>query len=122
MMQEPRGGQRAIKLTPRQRDFWIVAMTHEVKLNGNTLHEALTDLVQSPRYQIQSTGPGGGRDLMLRTVYNAYKDAGEMALRRASPTLEPALRRAQEERVKRLLPVTDPRSPQRGAAMPAFGR
>jgi hypothetical protein len=116
MMQEPRGGIRAVKLTPEQRDYWIVAMTQLAKDGeGRTLHKALTALVTSESYKNQSTGPGGGREARIKLLYNTYRDLGaKMLLRHPQSTVLQRVQEVEEDKVRRLLPRTDPRSPQYG--------
>lgn len=110
-----------IPLSAAQRDYWRLAMTQHYKPDGATLYEALDDLVRSARYQEQTTGPGGGRELMFKTIYHAYKQGGFKMLYDASPSLREAFRAQHEARGHALLPVTDPRSPQYQQA-PSLGR
>jgi hypothetical protein len=115
LMKEARPGP-PIPLDAAQRDYWKLAMTkHARVVNGKLLHEALTDLVTSPRYQQQSTGPRGGRDIMFSATYHAYWLKGREMLMDASSSLKEARKTQAVERGRAKLPVTDPRSPQYGA-------
>lgn len=124
-MQEART-KEGIRLTPQERDFWIVQMTQGVTDGrGRTLHEALADLVASDSYQRQSRGPEGGRSVLIRATYQAFRDRAEAVLRdpdRGSPNLERDLRARLEQRVESQLPIDNPRSPQNPAnQVPAAG-
>jgi hypothetical protein len=108
-------GAEGVRLSADQRDFWITQMTEKPGPGGKTLHEYLTEMIQSERYQNQSSGPGGGRAYMLRTAYNAFKTSAFAVLidpDRGSPTLKADIQRQLTERAAKLAPVTDPRSPQ----------
>jgi hypothetical protein len=119
MLQDPRGGGRAIKLTPKQRDRWIYEMTQGyTDSEGRNLLQALTDLVTSDSYERQSEGPGGGRELRIKTIYSTYMDAGKIMLQRDSPTLQPQILELEKDKLRRLLPKDDPRSPQYGRGTP----
>ena len=111
-----------LRLTPGERDFWIVQMTQEVRDGrGRTLHEALADLVASESYQTLSTGPDGRRAWAIKAVYGAYRDKAEGVLldpERGSPNLQRDLRTLKENRAKLDLRTTDPRSPQHPANQP----
>lgn len=120
LMTEQRPGP-PIPLSPEQRDYWRLAMTQHVKRNGMNLYEALDDLVHSERYQRLATGPGGGRELLFKTIYRGYKQAGFKMLYDASPQIREAFRAQKEARGAALLPVTDPRSPQYGLSQ-SLGR
>jgi hypothetical protein len=111
---EPTGAE-GVRLTPDQRDFWITQMTQKPGSGGLTLHQFLTEMVASDRYQRQSSGPAGGRAFMLRRAYNAYKTAAFAVLidpDRGSPTLKDDIIRQLNTRAAARVPVTDPRSPQ----------
>lgn len=109
-LDEPRNP--AFKLTPEERDYWIVAMTQTGTINGRTLHGALTDLVTSEKYREQSSGPGGGRELLIKATYGAFRDKGYALLLERSQPLREALQGHERMKLEKRLPRTDPRSPQ----------
>jgi hypothetical protein len=100
---EPTGAE-GVRLRPDERDVWITEMTEKPR-NGATLHEFLTEMVASDRYQRQSPGQGGGRALMLRKAYDAYKGAAFAELLKKSPTLEDRIREALTKKQLRLAPT-----------------
>lgn len=112
-----------VKLTPQEHDYWITAMTQEVTNGkGQTLYEALSDLVASDKYRVASSGPEGGQQYMIRQMYSVYKEAGYEKLLKESPELLRDVKDKQRGKLEQLLPTTNPRSPQYqapGAAPPA---
>ena len=119
----PESLKKGTRLTPWERDFWIVQMTQEVRDGQHrTLHEHLSDVVASDQYQRQSRGPDGGRAILIKAVYQGYRDKAEAILRdpnRGSPNLERDIRARLAERIEGQLPITHPRSPQNPANLPA---
>ena len=118
----PESLKKGTRLTPWERDFWIVQMTQEVRDGQHrTLHEHLSDVVASDQYQRQSRGPDGGRAILIKAVYQGYRDKAEAILRdpnRGSPNLERDIRARLTERIEGQLPITHPRSPQNPANLP----
>ena len=118
----PESLKKGTRLTAGERDFWIVQMTQEVRDGqGRTLHQHLSDVVGSDQYQRQSRGPDGGRAVLIKAIYQDYRDKAEAILRdptRGSPNLERDIRARLIERVEGQLPITHPRSPQNPANRP----
>jgi hypothetical protein len=110
-MVEPSASE-GVRLKADERDFWITKMTTLSGPGGLNLHEYLTEMVASERFNNQSKD---GQAYMLRTAYNNYKTAGFAELLNpdtGSPTLKDRIERQLTERLSRMAPITDPRSPQ----------
>lgn len=124
---EPRAT-AGLRLTPEEHDRWVTLMTEDVKDGrGRTLHGALTDLVASEKYQQQSTGPDGGRALLIKSLFQTYREQAKARLMdptTGSPLLKRDLEATMRKRLEQRLPQTDPRSPQfnPGALLQSLGR
>jgi hypothetical protein len=109
-------GAPGVKLTAWERDFWIIAMTEQVRVEGRTLYQAFEHLMRpGSSYWNQSTGMRGGQQVQIRAIYKHFMDKGEQLLRDpiiGSPNLEAAIRHQQEAQIEQKLPITNPRSPQ----------
>lgn len=95
-----------VKLTPKQHDrLWELQGTS--RLNGKTLHEALTALVESPGYQrlprLEDTPRGyekfAPRTVLLGRIINHYQEYSKTALSREAPELNANMR---QDRANRL--------------------
>ena len=110
---DPREG---VPLTPQERDRWATLMTQGVRINDRTLPEALQHLMApDSKYWEQSQAPGGGREILLRTVFNTYHRAAADLLRdprTGSPDLARALVEREEALTRSRLPKTHPESPE----------
>lgn len=108
---DPQNGTPGKKLTPEQVQTLIDHQTQD-RINGKTLYEALSALVQSERYQKQSSGPGGGRALFLRATYQQYMEHAKAKLQREDPELRQGVKEQKKKAIEKLLPTTNPKSPQ----------
>jgi hypothetical protein len=106
-----------VKLTAEQKDRLVTLQTEVVKNGaGRTLFQELEHLVASKKYQDQSKGKYGGRQLMLETTYTSYRDKAIARLEGErfgpGPTLGEQIKTQRREAIKPLLPRTNPKSPQ----------
>ncbi len=100
-----RAGQR---LTPQEKDRWVVLMTQIVKPLGGTYADALKAEMQSETYWQQSDGQqgtDGGKADRLQMIERAYRKAAEQQLRIESPQLEAAIIRRRGERAIQKAPT-----------------
>ena len=114
-----------VLLTPKQRDFWIVQMTQQVRLGAeeDTLYQALDRVMRSDEYQTAlSPGPDGTRAKIIKALYGAYREVAFARLldpETGSPTLQKQLLQREEAVGRRQLPITDPESQYFGGANPS---
>jgi hypothetical protein len=108
-----------VRLTHQERDLWITGATQgHTNDQGRTLYQELQYLMRadSPYWQ-QSSGPTGGRAVLIKEQLRAFYEAGRLRLldpETGSPDLARDLTAAEERQARDRLARTDPRSPQYG--------
>ncbi len=83
----------SVPLQPWEKDRLIQLMTQSVG-GDPTLHEALTKMIASEDYAKKEDGPNGGKAMMLRRTYDAYKASAERRLLAEDPHLAWEVERA----------------------------
>ncbi len=80
-------------------------ITHDVKLGGRNLHDALQHLMDAPVYKNGSTGPEGRRALLVRNLVHAFKEMGELRLMKQYPDIKQAVKNLQREHADKMKSV-----------------
>lgn len=96
------------RLTPAEKDRWVLLMTQVVKPLGGTYQEALKAEMESPQYWAQSDGQrgtDGGKADRLQLIERAYRKAAEQQLRGESPALDRAIMQRRGERAINKVPT-----------------
>jgi hypothetical protein len=115
-MQRP-GVVSGVDLTPQQVDRGIVFQTQEVKIDGKTMHQNMTDLVKSERYR---NLPDVEKATRLNHLYLVYQHAAIIRLLGENRDLRDALRGVQKQKIE----MRKPQQPaaREGAGIVGLGR
>ncbi len=80
-------------------------LTREVKdFNGNTMHGAMEDAINSPEFADLKGGPDGGQANQLRKIYHQFLKEATKQLREEYPDINYAILRRKLERDGRRMP------------------
>lgn len=93
-----------IKLSPEEYDRYVILSRNEKIIGNKSLHERLDELIKTPTYERQSTGPDGGRALLIRTWVNQYETVAEQKLYKEFPDLQKRVIEQKTERAQALRP------------------
>jgi hypothetical protein len=93
-----------IKLDPDQYDRYFV-ISRTLELGGKNLFDRLDELIKSSTYQNQSTGPDGGRSLLIRSYINQYEEVAKQKLLKEDQELELKVKKQQIGRAEALRPT-----------------
>lgn len=100
-----------IELTPLEYYEWARLTTQEIHDgSGRTLHERLTQMVQSPEYQQLSPGLGGSQHDRIQDIVRTYRRLAFQELLRKDPELKRDLDDAATRKIEKKLPVSNPRA------------
>ncbi len=80
-------------------------ITHDVKMGGRNLHDALEHLMNSAVYKNGSTGPDGRRALLIRNLVHAFRQQGELKMLKKYPDLMQSVKDFQRQHADKLKSV-----------------
>lgn len=96
---EQRAIKEGVKLDETERQRLGVLLTKEVTdANGNTLHEALAELLDADDWDDQTDGRDGGKAGRIQDVFNMFMDEAQAKLLDEYPKLNQIVQRRQLER------------------------
>lgn len=97
-----------VRLTPQERDRWLVLMTQELKNpNDETMHQELARVISSDEYKKLSDGLEGGKASVIQRTVTRYRERAGRQLLEESPLLKAEVNRRQMgRRMQRLTPET----------------
>lgn len=90
--QDPRQG---VELLPEEYSRYVELSGNELKLGGKGLKEKITETIESRGYQAQSDL---GKSTLLQQLFNVYREAAQIQLRKEFPELDEAIREKVQER------------------------
>jgi len=93
-----------IKLSSGEYYRYVTLARSESIIGDKSIHDRLEELIKSDTYQRQSTGPDGGRSLLIRSWINQYEAVAQEMLKKEFPDLAQKIRNQQIGRAEVLRP------------------
>jgi hypothetical protein len=107
----PTSPNEGFPITAEQRDRWIDIMTKEIQVGGRNLHDALEKTILSSKYQALPLGPESNvRAQVLEPMMSAYREKARLQLLRENPEIQVGARAQMENRLRGMLPITNPKA------------
>ena len=96
----PRREIEGVKLLPEEYERFVILQGNGMRGNftGKGLKDTLNELVASPEYLARSTGPEGGRALMIEQRVNAFREQAKYQMLNEFPELRTEVERRRLQR------------------------
>lgn len=103
LIRMPRKTINGVPLSTKEYDKYILLYAGKNnRFVDKPLRSALREMMASPQYKTATDGQEGGKSMLIRSVFEGYRDAAKQAMIEETPKLKREIRQGKEEKAAKL--------------------